>query len=111
MHDRRLHDQIRELFTLIGAEDLELPCQSEVDKLPSFYSKSPRQGALRILAERLKLTDIISFPPHRIETILPRQGQITEEYRANANLHAKLLVLIDMLNAQEMKAGLDSDKE
>ena len=104
--DNRLLDQINELFLLVGAKDHQLPEEYEVNKLPGFYCRSPRQGALRILAERLKLTDIIPMP-----LTASCSRQITDEYRENANLHSKMIVLIDMLNAQSMKEDLDKGGE
>ena len=101
-----LAQEIKHLFMRVGAKDDQIPEEYEVNKLPDFYSKSPRQGALRILAERLKLTDIIPSP------LSPScSRQITDEYRANADLHNKLIVLIDMLNAHSMKEDLDKGEE
>ena len=83
-----LTNEIRDLLTAAGAAPDDLPTEDEVaEKVPSFYDNNPRQATLRLLAERLRCTDLYCEP-----------NEITDEYRWTAQLLDKVIGTIDRLN-------------
>ena len=84
-----LRNEIADLLTAAGAAPEDLPTVDEVaERVPSFYDGVPRQGTMRLLAERLSADPIFPLGSSEDTTTAVVLRKIAEDLRCTDLYHA-----------------------